>query len=54
MGEDRGLLTHPDPGNWENWGDQKQQVPLKKDCLDLTDLGETSSPLVHVQNSALG
>lgn len=43
MVEDRGLLTDPDPGIWESWGDQKQ-ASLKRDCLDLTDLGEPSSP----------
>lgn len=53
MVEDKGLLTGPDPGNWESWGDKKQ-ASLKRDSLNLTDLGEPSSPLVHVQNSALG
>lgn len=53
MVEGRVLLPDPVPGNWESRGDQKQ-TSLKRDSLDLTDLGEPSSPLAHVQNSALG
>lgn len=47
------LLTDSDPGNWESQAGQKQ-VSLKRDSLDLMDLGEISSTLVHVKTKSMG
>lgn len=42
------LLIDSDPGNWESQQGQKQA------SLDITDFGEPSFRIVHMENGVLG